>query len=247
MGILTSGADNVTVGEGLVGKHNGGATHSWKGITLDGAAGYDTLIVQDYYPTASHFSVTSDALGVVTLTTASGNMKIKNFEKIQFSNLSIKLGTAAADSIVGSSKDDKFLFGLGGNDIINGGAGNDKIDGGRGKDSLTGSTGKDVFDFNSIYDTGKTTATRDVIKDFAHLSDKIDLYTIDANGSAAGLGTFKFQTTKGAAFTGVAGQLHFKTWGTHVMVEGDINGDKVADFQIEVYGTTTLSAGDFVL
>ncbi len=31
------------------------------------------------------------------------------------------------------------------------------------------------------------------------------------------------------------------------MVEGDINGDKVADFQIELTGLKALTKGDFIL
>ena len=70
---------------------------------------------------------------------------------------------------------------------------------------MTGGTGLDDFDFNLVTEMGKTAATRDVIKDFA-LGDDIDLSTIDANGAALGH-TFSFLAAKGAAFTGVAGQL----------------------------------------
>ena len=66
--------------------------------------------------------------------------------------------------------------------------------------------GVDVFDFNAVADTGNTAATRDRITDFAHLTDDIDLSTIDANGAAVGH-TFLFLATMGAAFTGVKGHV----------------------------------------
>ena len=74
---------------------------------------------------------------------------------------------------------------------------------------MTGGAGADDFDFNAVAETGKTAATRDVIKDFVHNVDDIDLVTIDANGTAAGNGVFKFLAAEGAAFTGVKGQLRW--------------------------------------
>ena len=41
---------------------------------------------------------------------------------------------------------------------------------------------EDVFDFNAVAETGKTATTRDVITDFVHLTDKINLSLIDAAG-----------------------------------------------------------------
>ena len=143
------------------------------------------------------------------------------------------------------------LSGLGGNDTLNGGGGNDVLTGGAGKDTLTGGVGADDFDFNSVAEIGKG-ETRDIITDFAHLSDDIDLSTIDANGSAPG-NTFSFLAAQGAAFTGVAGQLRWLqdnqpgTANDKTIVEGDINGNGLADFQIQLTGLKTLTASDFIL
>jgi serralysin len=106
-----------------------------------------------------------------------------------------------------------------------------------------------------VADTGILATTRDIIKDFTHnatlaLSDRIDLSTIDANGALAG-DMFTWKGT--AAFTGVAGQLHYRlenpvgTANDKTIVEGDINGDKIVDFQIELSGLKTLTAADFIL
>ena len=117
---------------------------------------------------------------------------------------------------------------------------------------MTGGAGGDDFDFNSVAEIGKG-ATRDIIRDFIHLSDDIDLSTIDANGAAAGDAAFSFLAVKGAAFTGVAGQLRWfqdnrpGSVNDKTIIEGDINGNRVADFQIQLTGLKSLTAGDFIL
>jgi hypothetical protein len=183
------------------------------------------------------------------------------------------IGTIEEDTIRGLGGNDR-LRGLGGNDVIDGGGGHDFLDGGAGldrlfgntgndrliggldNDILTGRTGRDImtggagaddFDFNVVWETGKTAPTRDIIADFVHGADDIDLSTIDANGSAAGNGAFRFLVREGAAFTGVRGQLRFDQQVNKTIVEGDVNGDGNADFQIQLTGLKTLTAGDFVL
>lgn len=129
-------------------------------------------------------------------------------------------------------------------DVINGYAGSDEIKGGRGKDILTGGTGADDFNYHSVAES-TVGAGRDRITDFQVGVDDIDVSVIDANGSAAGAAAFAFKGK--AAFSGVAGQLHYFFQGTNTIVEGDTNGDKVADFQIELTGLKTLSSLDFIL
>ena len=161
-------------------------------------------------------------------------------------------GTAGNDAFIGGAGND-ILNGNAGNDILSGGGGTDALYGGLGRDIMTGGALSDRFDFNFISHTGKTAATRDIITDFQHLVDDIDLSTIDANGSAAGSTAFSFLATAGAAFTGVKGQLHWFQINAagiaadKTIIEGDANGDKIADFQIELTGLKTLSAADFIL
>ena len=50
-----------------------------------------------------------------------------------------------------------------------------------------------------------------------------------------------------SAFTGVKGELHYKFAGAATLVEGDVNGDKQVDFQIELSGHKVLVGGDFIL
>ncbi len=111
---------------------------------------------------------------------------------------------------------------------------------------MTGNAQRDIFDFNLVGETGKTPFTRDVIKDFTHFQgDDIDLSTIDAK---AGPLNQAFSFIGQAAFSGVKGQLHYKFEGpAKTIVEGDIDGNKVADFQIELTGHKVLVGGDFIL
>ena len=81
-----------------------------------------------------------------------------------------------------------------------------------------------------------------MIRDFSRAQgDDIDLSGIDANAKAAGNQAFSFIGAK--AFSGKAGELQSKNG----IVAGDVNGDKVADFHIEIANHHGLVAGDFIL
>ncbi len=163
------------------------------------------------------------------------------------------VGTAAANVLRGGSDRD-IIHGLGGADTLAGGLGSDtllggsgfdRLIGGFGRDVMTGGGNRDIFDFNSTGETGKTLPTRDRITDFQRGVDDIDLSTIDAKVGVLGNQAFSFIGQ--SAFTGAKGQLHYKFAGTTTLVEGDVNGDKKADFQIELTGHKLLVAGDFIL
>ena len=154
------------------------------------------------------------------------------------------LGSALANELSGLGGGD-VLRGFAGNDILDGGAGTDRLVGGLGKDVLTGGTEADVFDFDSAAETGRTAATRDIITDFESGIDKIDLATIDARTTVGG--NQKFAFIGAGAFTGVAGQLHYTAIASGLLVEGDTNGDRKADFSIVLLDATSLLSTDFAL
>ena len=163
------------------------------------------------------------------------------------------IGTGAADKLYGKYAVADQIFGLAGNDTIFAASGSDVVAGGTGRDTMTGGANADRFDFDAAAETGRTAATRDIIKDFVHNVDKIDLSTIDANGGGAGDAAFTFLAANGAAFTGAGAELRWVqvnpagTVNDKTIVEGDLNGDRVADFQIELTGLKVLTAGDFIL
>ena len=45
------------------------------------------------------------------------------------------------------------------------------------------------------------------------------------------------------AFHGMAGELNYRISGSNTLVQADVDGDKVADFEISLTGAITLTAG----
>ncbi|WP_319826198.1 CAP domain-containing protein [Thalassovita sp.] len=154
-------------------------------------------------------------------------------------------GGSGYDTISGGSGNDKLVGGRG-KDVMSGGSGNDTLSGGEHSDILTGGAGNDTFVFTDA-DHSRTTAHRDVITDFDTVTDRIKLSGVDANDLASGDQAFDFIGT--AAFSGTAGELRYQAVnsGADREIQGDTDGDGVADFLILLNGQVTLSAGDFLL
>jgi D-alanyl-D-alanine carboxypeptidase len=159
-------------------------------------------------------------------------------------------GRDGNDTLDGGDGRDE-LHGGKGQDILNGGNGRDLLDGGAGADTLTGGRGRDIFDFDSLSDLAGGDGSHDIITDFTHGEDVIDLSGIDANTSRRGDQSFHFIGE--ADFSGKAGQLHIKIMpavtgiDARTIIEGDVNGDGKADFSLELAGQKHLSVCDFFL
>ena len=131
-----------------------------------------------------------------------------------------------------------------GNDTLSGGDGADNLFGKNGADVLIGGAGADRFIFTSPAEF--STGSLDRIADFSVAEgDRIRLDTIDANSALVGNQAFAFIGL--GAFTGTAGQLRYEVDGTGCVVYGDINGDGVADLQLQIDGLTSLAGTDFIL
>jgi serralysin len=150
------------------------------------------------------------------------------------------IGGSGADTLLGNDADNR-LVGNDGNDLLQGGAGldtliggngADTLEGGFGRDRLTGSPGADCFVFHDLKDSA-TRKTADVITDFEHGSDRIDLH---------GLG---FSSIVGA-LSGAAGEL-VVSLATNTLLSGDLDGDGRLDFFVTLKGAVTLTAADFIL
>jgi serralysin len=144
-------------------------------------------------------------------------------------------GNGLANAITGNGGAN-LLTGFAGNDQLRGGAGNDLLTGGLGRDILTGDLGADRFDFNSVAESLRGSA-RDTVNFQRTQGDKIDLSTIDADrDGTAGNQAFRF--IGGTAFHG---KLRFSGG----ILQGDTNGDTIADIEIRVVGA--LIRGDIIL
>lgn len=152
-------------------------------------------------------------------------------------------GADGIDFIDGLSGND-FLSGNSGNDVIKGAAGIDLLVGGSGADKLTGGTEADTFRYFGTADSGVGSVSRDVIADFVHGQDKIDLGFVDAKVGITGNQSFAFIGAD--AFT-AEGQVRVVTEGDHLLVQMNTSGTTGADSVIELTGNIDVTAIDFTL
>ena len=93
-------------------------------------------------------------------------------------------------------------------------------------------------------ESGISATTRDVITDFLHLTDDIDLMGIDADRAVAGNQAFRWVGT--SALTG-AGQVGFFTSGGNTIIRGSNDADAAKEFEIQLDGMKVLTVDDFYL
>jgi uncharacterized delta-60 repeat protein len=154
-------------------------------------------------------------------------------------------GQGGKDTLKGERGNDR-LFGGTGADKLHGNDGKDRLEGGTGKDQLTGGTGADLFVFRALSDSTVGSNGRDTIKDFLKKQgDRIDLSAIDARVGTRKNDSFNFIGDD--AFSGKKGQLRYEATASKTFVYGDVNGDRKADFAIELTGKIALKEVDFVL
>jgi Ca2+-binding RTX toxin-like protein len=150
------------------------------------------------------------------------------------------LGGLGADVMDGGDGDDIMRGGFGADTLV-GGEGDDILIGERGNDLLTGGLGLDSFVFTT------TDSLRvDIITDFSRAElDLIRLDRIDADESTLEDDAFSFIGY--VDFSGTVGELRaVDTSGTQ-RIEGDVDGDGVADFTIDIVGATLAEADWFAL
>ncbi|MGV3552535.1 calcium-binding protein [Rhizobium sp.] len=140
------------------------------------------------------------------------------------------------DQLIGGKEDNVFF----------GDAGKDRIEGGLGADSLTGGADADQFIYKTTKDSTVKTNGRDTIFDFNQLeNDRINLQAIDANTKLSG--NQKFNFIDDASFNGKAGEVRFSHIDGKTLIQGDVNGDRKADFAILLDSEVDLGKGDFIL
>jgi cysteinyl-tRNA synthetase len=122
-------------------------------------------------------------------------------------DIAVLVGTAAADVIGGSDRDDR-IEGRGGADTLSGGKGDDHVVGGLGGDLLWGGAGTDIFVFQSARDSKPVSP--DVVIDFSQRQgDRMDLHLVDGNLIRSGREAFIFIGDE--RFSREAGELRYDT------------------------------------
>lgn len=251
-----AGSDTLCGGSGADRLYGGSDGTDWVTYADSSAAVHVRLIAGD-----TSYSLGGDAEGdaingVANVMGSRFHDTITDMPESNAYNANIFMGLAGNDTLaLGGNHDTGYggaghdrLMGQAGNDTLLGEAGRDRLEGGLGADRLSGGKGADTFILRSTEDSTTTLIGRDRITDFARgQRDKIDLSGIDANGSARGNGTFSFVGED--RFGGSRGELRVIETATGWRVMGDLDGDRVADFALDVTtaGDLPLRAVDFIL
>lgn len=156
----------------------------------------------------------------------------------------LKARTSDDDMLSGEGGDDT-LVGMFGDDTLMGGDGDDYLVGNGGDDLLTGGAGADLFVFGASY---VASGGADMVSDFRpQEGDRIRLHSIDADIARSSDDDDAFAFIGLSAFTRTAGELRYEIRAGDAVVQGDVDGDGVADFEIRIVGASTLTSADFVL
>jgi Ca2+-binding RTX toxin-like protein len=189
---------------------------------LVGGAGTDTLS----YEHATAGVTVSLAVTAAQNTGSAGSDTVSGFENL--------FGSAFDDLLTGSSAAN----------VINGLGGNDVLIGGGGADTLTGGAGADRFVFAAPTDSSP--ATSDVVADFVHGTDKIDLSAIDANSKVKNDQAFVF--VAGQNPNTVANSVTWTESNGSTIIHADVNGDSSPELTIRLSGINLqINANDFIL
>ena len=138
------------------------------------------------------------------------------------------------------------LYGRAGNDVMFGQDGADAFFGGLGADTMTGGGDdrRDRFIYFNMVESGVGAGNRDVVTDFTPGEDRIEISRFDADLTRGFRQEFTF--VGDAPLTG-AGQLGYRHEGGNTIVQADVTGDAVPDFEIQLTGVMDLEASDFLL
>lgn len=184
--------------------------------------GTDTTISQNFAPPSMNPYVHPNMVNSGAMSTLATTLKLSD---------DCTHGDESADTLKGTKKND-CLYGVGGNDTITGGKGDDLITGGQGSDTLTGQLGADLFE----YDNGDAvTGTVDTITDFRPSDGDQILLFRDMLQPSGTKQKSQWDFVGDQAFSGSIGEIRFSGG----LLEGDINGDRIAELSIQLPGLST--------
>ena len=149
----------------------------------------------------------------------------------------ILTGNLLDNLLLGGNKRDRLIGDLG-DDTLIGGRGRDRLIGGDGADNMIGGRGRDIYIYESLEDstiqhTDRITLGR---------RDRIDLRQLDADLTSAGNQAFRF-LDRDQEFSAVAGELRL----AGQQLQADVDGDRIADWVVDLKGPTPLSIDMLIL
>jgi Ca2+-binding RTX toxin-like protein len=155
-------------------------------------------------------------------------------------------GKSSIENLIGGAAQDTLIGSVAAN-VLQGGDGDDVLLGLGGADTLVGNSGRDVIDAGADRDAdivvilatsdSPVGVRRDVVKNFTSGMDVLDLSNVDANIATTGKQSFAFN-----GFTAKSHSIWMTRSGLNVIVEGDVNGDAVADFEVLIENMNMLGA-----
>ncbi|MEM7508857.1 MAG: hypothetical protein AAF415_19180 [Pseudomonadota bacterium] len=212
------------------------------GDILDGGDGIDTASYAE-----ANSRVRADLQGILSGQGQGNGDTFISVENLIGSDFNDDIrGDGGDNHVIGGRASDK-VHGRGGDDTLEGGIGTDVLYGNAGQDVMSGGIGNDRFIYFQLTDSRVGSDLRDVITDFTAGSDRIEIQRFDADTTQGANQAFDF--IGNAGFSNTAGELRFfqSEGGNRTIVQADVNGDAVLDFEIELTGLVDLTAGDFVL
>ena len=149
------------------------------------------------------------------------------------------VGLNSADILTGNDTESEQSPQTSKRDLILGLAGNDLISGGASGDFLIGGPGKNIYTYKDPNESSSTdAAARDKIFGFTSL-DKIDISAFEGNAFYS----------KTSSFSGKPYEVIFKKPTSTLsggLLQWDGNGDKIADFEIQLWKTMTFSGAQLI-
>ncbi|HEX8574638.1 MAG TPA: calcium-binding protein [Allosphingosinicella sp.] len=234
--------DDILIGEG-------GADYM-EGNTGDDGYMVDSLSDVVFEQSGEGIDVIYSALATYTLPAEVEDLRYNSFgTNFNFTGNDIDnkiYGGGGNDTLSGLEGNDE-LRGEAGADTLYGGDGDDLLIGGGGAsaDTLTGGASADTFRIG-FYESG-TGSGADRITDFESGIDLIDVSAWDADNTQPDDQSFFF--IDDAPFDSTPGRLRYEYDSNTdtTVIQGDLNGDNTADFEIRLDGYIMLASNDFLL
>lgn len=170
-------------------------------------------------------------LGRVTL--GLGNDVVDN----RLGEISGQISMGGGNNLFRGGAGDEDILAGGGSDTLRGGDGDDTIRGGEASDLLIGGRGADTFVFAQVDES--VLGTLDLIRGFDRKEDVIDISALTA-------APFTF-TGRDPLAGGGAPSVGYTRNGDVLTVSADTDGDGTGDLVFQLTGTTSLTAGNFIL